>query len=146
MDVEEINQALTNLADVFDLFGIAYYIGGSVASSIYGKRRNTRDVDIVAHIELKQVQMLVNLLKDEYYIDADMIRDALRHQSSFNLLHHRTGIKIDIFILKNDTFSQQEMARARKEELEPETRPFYLASPEDVILSKLLWRKMGGHS
>lgn len=146
MNTPEIIVAITPLIEAFDNFGIAYYIGGSVASSVYGKRRTTRDVDIIADVHVKHVQALVTLLKNVYYIDGDRIRDAIRHHSSFAVLHNETGIKVDIFILKLDTFSQQEMARARKEFLEEETRLFYLASPEDIILSKLVWWKMGGRS
>ena len=146
MNTPEIIEAITPLIEVFDNYGIAYYIGGSVSSSVYGKRRMTQDVDIIADVHTKHVQLLVTLLKNEYYIDGDMIRDALRHHSSFAILHHKTGIKVDVFILKLDPFSQQEMARATKGSLEEKSRLFYLASPEDIILSKLAWWKMGGSS
>lgn len=144
MNTPEIIQALTPLVDVFERFGIAYYIGGSVASSLHGKRRATQDVDLIADIQPGQVQTLVKLLENAYYIDEDMIRDAIRHASSFNVLHNDTGVKVDVFILGAGAFAQQEMRRARPEVLEAGTRPFYFASPEDIILSKLAWWKMGG--
>lgn len=140
----EIIQALTPLIDVFERLEIAYYIGGSVASSLYGKRRSTQDIDLIANIQPAHVQILVKYLENEYYIDGDMIRDALRHHSSFNILHNDTGLKVDIFILKPGAFAQQEMHRARPEVLEAGTRPFSVASPEDTILSKLAWWKLGG--
>ncbi len=144
MNTPEIIQAITPLIDVFERFNIPYYIGGSVASSIHGKRRATQDVDIVAAIQLQHVQTLVKLLENEYYIDGDMIKDAIRHQSSFNLLHNDTGVKVDVFVLKTSAFAQHELSRAREEVIEPGTRPFYFATPEDVILNKLSWWKMGG--
>jgi hypothetical protein len=48
MNTPEIIEALTPIVEVFDRFGIAYYIGGSVASSVHGRRRYTQDVDVVA--------------------------------------------------------------------------------------------------
>ena len=144
MNTSEIIQALTPLVEAFDRFGIAYYIGGSVASSVHGRRRYTQDVDMVAALQLKHVQTLVAMLQQEYYIDADMIRGAIQNRSSFNLLHHDTGVKVDVFVQKSNPFAQQEMRRAREDVLEVGSRPFFFASPEDMILAKLDWWKLGG--
>jgi hypothetical protein len=144
MNTSEIIQALTPLVEAFDRFGIAYYIGGSVASSVHGRRRYTQDVDVVAALQLKHVQTLVAMLQQEYYIDADMIRGAIQNRSSFNLLHHDTGVKVDVFVQKTGPFAQQEMRRAREDILEVGSRPFFFASAEDMILAKLDWWKQGG--
>lgn len=144
MNTPEIVQALTPLIEAFERFGIAYYIGGSVASSVHGKRRYTQDVDVVAAIALKHVQPLVAMLQQEYYIDADMIRGAIQNRSSFNVLHNDTGVKVDVFVQKTSPFAQQEMRRIKEEMLEPSSRPFFFASPEDMILAKLDWWKLGG--
>jgi hypothetical protein len=144
MNTSEIIQALTPLVKVFDRFGIAYYIGGSVASSVHGRRRYTQDVDVVAAIQLKHVQTLVATLQKDYYIDAGMIRGAIQNRSSFNILHNDTGVKVDVFVQKTSPFSQQEMRRAREDVLEVGSRPFFFASVEDMILAKLDWWKLGG--
>lgn len=144
MNTSEIISALIPLVEVLDRFGIAYYIGGSVASSVHGRRRYTQDVDVVAALQLKHVQTLVAMLQQEYYIDADMIRGAIQNRSSFNLLHHDTGVKVDVFVQKTGPFAQQEMRRAREDILEVGSRPFFFASPEDMILAKLDWWKQGG--
>jgi hypothetical protein len=65
MNTPEPIQAITPLVNVFERFSIPYYIGGSVASSIHGKRRATQDVDIVAAIQHRHVQTLVKLLENE---------------------------------------------------------------------------------
>ncbi len=66
MNTPEIIEALTPIVEVFDRFGIAYYIGGSVASSVHGRRRYTQDVDVVAAIQLKHVQTVVAMLQQDY--------------------------------------------------------------------------------
>ena len=54
-------------------------------------------------------------------------------------------IKIDIFILKPTSYDQEAFQRRRKDTLDEEQGlEFYLASPEDIILSKLEWYRMGG--
>lgn len=143
MNTSELIRVLTPLVEAFEDLLIPYYVGGSVVSSVYGELRNTFDVDVVADIQLKHVVSLVKRLETEYYIDADMIRDAIRHLSTFNLIYLETMFKVDVFLPKPRLFTEQERLRARKEVIEEGTRPFYLSSPEDIILNKLEWYKMG---
>lgn len=137
MNTNELVRVLTPFVEALEDLQISYFVGGSVVSSVYGELRNTFDIDVVADIQLKHVVSLVRRLETEYYIDADMIRDAIRHRSSCNLIYLDTMFKIDIFLPKLRQFTQQERLRARKEVIEEGTRTFYLSSPEDIILNKL---------
>jgi hypothetical protein len=133
------------VVEVFERLGIAYYIGGSVTSSIHGIPRATVDVDLVADIRRKHVPLLVNLLEAVYYIDRDMILEAIQRRASFNLIHLESTLKIDVFILKSSPYAQQAFQRRRKDLLDAEQGlELFLASPEDIILSKLEWFRMGG--
>jgi hypothetical protein len=50
-----------------------------------------------------------------------------------------------IFVLKESAYDRTALERARSAELDEEPgRSFPMASPEDVILHKLLWFQMGG--
>ncbi len=117
-----------------------------LASLAYGIYRTTADVDVIADIHLEHVQPLVKQLEDTYYIDADMIKDAIRHRSEFNLIHLATMFKVDIFVSRQRPFDQRVRQRAQQNELKilGEDITLNLESPEDVILSKLEWYKMGG--
>ena len=70
------------IATAFDKLGVRYVVGGSVASSVYGVPRATQDVDLVAELIGKHVDPLVELLNEKFYIDADMIRDALARRAT----------------------------------------------------------------
>ncbi|MBI5554917.1 MAG: hypothetical protein HY920_03560 [Elusimicrobia bacterium] len=133
------------ITEIFEKMGIPYLIGGSLASSVYGEARATRDVDIVAAIEIKNVKELVENLQDKYYIDDEMIRAAVQRKSSFNLIHFESQFKVDVYVLKQEAFSLEEFKRRRKIALDqnPEKAAFF-ATAEDTILSKLLWFKKGG--
>lgn len=150
MSTPDILAALTPVVDAFERLGIAYHIGGSVASSAYGFARATLDVDLVADVQVAHVQPLVALLQEAYYIDREMVQEAIRHRSSFNVIHLDTMIKVDVFILKPQPYHQEAFRRARRDTLvdtlveEEPAREFYLASPEDVILNKLDWFRLGG--
>lgn len=141
MTTARIEEALSPVVDAFDSLGIAYHVGGSVASSVYGAARATLDVDVVARLQASHVQPLVRALDGAYYIDEDAVREAIRGRRSFNAIHLTTMIKIDVFVAGDEPFDAEEFARIRLDSLdgEPDTRAFYLKSPEDIVLRKLQW-------
>ena len=144
MNTSQILAAITPVVEALEQLGAPYHIGGSVASSIYGILRATIDVDLVADLRLEQVRPLVKQLEAAYYIDEDMIRDAIRHRSSFAVIHLDTMLKVDVFLPKSRLFDQEELRRVQQEVLAEGTRPFNVASPEGTILNKLEWYRMGG--
>ncbi len=77
MNTGDILTAMVPIVGELEQLKVPYYIGGSVASSVHGLPRLTLDVDIVAALKPQHVSPLVRTLKDTYYIDADMILDAI---------------------------------------------------------------------
>ncbi|MCK4761688.1 MAG: hypothetical protein KAW12_05765 [Candidatus Aminicenantes bacterium] len=146
MVLHELFPALIPVLTSFDKLGIAYYIGGSFSSSIHGIPRTTMDIDIVADIKRSHVDHFYQYLQNDYYIDKDMICSALEKKSSFNIIHLGTMMKIDVFVLKDRDFDRQAFNRREPGVLDEGNRriEYYLSSPEDIILSKLEWFKMGG--
>jgi hypothetical protein len=135
------------VAQTLERIGIPYAVGGSLASSVHGVMRSTLDVDIVADMKLEHIPALVGALAQEFYADAEMMQDAIAHRSSFNLIHYETVFKVDIFLRKLRTFDQMQLARRQTTVIvpDPEAR-VYVVSPEDVILSKLEWFRLGGET
>ena len=145
MKTPDILQAIRPIISAFDKLSIPYYISGSIASSIYGIARATMDVDIVADIKIENTSSLKQILENEYYIDENMIKDAIRKFSSFNLIHLETMIKIDVFIHKRQSYQEESLRRKQKDTLEDseDASEFYFSSPEDIILNKLQWYEIG---
>ena len=112
-------------------------LSGSVALSIYTLPRATRDFDFIVQLQSKDVESLIESFKEGYYCDADAINDAIRHQSMFNIIDHRSGFKADFVILKNEPFRQTEFSR--RIEIGFEGMNVFIVSPEDLLLSKLIW-------
>jgi hypothetical protein len=146
MQNPDVIVALKPVQEAFVKLNISYYIGGSVASSIYGLARTTMDIDLVAEIQVQQVPRLVNLLKATYYIDGDMITSAIQRRASFNLIHLETMIKVDIFVLRLEKYAQSALLRRRQDTLDESTDLFYVATAEDTILAKLEWYRLGGET
>jgi len=146
MKTPDILVALKPVINIFEKLSIPYYIGGSIASSIYGIARATMDVDIVADMDIHHIPALKQHLENDYYMDEDMIKEAILNKSSFNLIHLETVLKIDVFIYKDDPYQRNAIQRKLKDTLEEDNSDitFYFSSPEDIIINKLIWFKMGG--
>jgi hypothetical protein len=108
---------LEPLVEALEELGVPYHIGGSVVSSIYGILRATIDADLIADLRLEHIRPLVIRLQTNYYIDEDMIRDAIRRRSSFNVIHLDTMLKVDVYIPKTRSFDQEELRRVQQEVL-----------------------------
>ena len=133
------------VTDVFEKLSVPYLIGGSLASTLHGMVRTTQDADIVAEMRLEHLQPFISALQDEFYIDEEMIADTIQHNSSFNIIHRETMFKVDVFIPHPRPFLQSQFARAQKQTFTFETEvSAKFASPEDTILAKLEWYRMGG--
>lgn len=133
------------VAQTLERLGIPYAVGGSLASSLHGVMRSTLDADIVADMKLEHIRPMIAALSKEFYTDAEMMRDAIEHHRSFNLIHYETAFKVDIFICKPRAFDKQQLQRRRTSIItaDPE-QAIYVVSPEDTILAKLEWYRMGG--
>jgi len=148
--------ALAPVVAELERLGAPYYIGGSLASSAYGVARATLDADLVTDLQPAQVSAFVAALQASYYLDESAIRDAIKRRSSFNLIHLATMIKVDVFITKARPSDAEVFRRVRQETLDDDepassgttiaARRYALASPEDVILAKLEWYRLGGET
>ncbi len=141
----EIVAAVAPIVAEFERLGVPYYLGGSVVSSMQGVPRATLDVDMVADLAAKHAEPLVATLKTEYYIDRNMILDAIARRSCFNLIHLPTSFKVDVFVVRNRPYDRVALERAGRLEGDPEAPAprFLLASPEDTVLAKLEWFRLG---
>jgi hypothetical protein len=129
------------VAEALDQLGVDYFVGGSVASSVHGRPRTTDDIDIVAALPGPKVDGLVQSLQADFFVDADMIRDAIQRRASFNIIHLATMLKVDVFVLGNEDFASEEMRRRAAVPLRGAR--VWFSSPEDIVLEKLDWFRKG---
>ncbi len=144
--MNDVVRALVPVVEALEELGVRYRVGGSVASSALGVPRSTLDVDVACEIGQSHVAGFVARLRDRYYIDADMISDAIARRSSFNLIHLETMLKIDVFVRKTRAFDVEAFGRVTRKQLETVegARWFDLTTAEDIVLHKLEWYRAGG--
>jgi hypothetical protein len=116
-----------------------------MASSLHGIYRATADADFVADVQPRHAEPLASLLRPAFYADERAIRVATETKGSFNVIHLDTMLKVDIFTMKQGPFERSQMSRrvAGQTASEPRTS-FFIASPEDTVLAKLDWYRLGG--
>lgn len=133
-------EVMLKVIEALEELSSPYLIGGSYASSAHGIARATMDIDILAAIPAKQAGALVAKLEPEFYADEEAIRRAIMDKRSFNVIHLDTMFKVDVFVSKRDPFDVKQLERRRPQVVtrDPE-RSVYVASSEDIILSKLRW-------
>ncbi len=126
---------------------VPHYIGGSVASSIHGIPRTTVDIDMVADLSSADTLRLAQRLEATYYADQAAMLAAVHQQQPFNVIHLETMMKIDVFAIcrEHDETALSRVVRVRLDPDDPASE-LPLASPEDIILRKLEWYRLGGEA
>jgi hypothetical protein len=136
---------IKEFTDILESLGIRYAIGGSVASSIYGKVRFTADADVSVFPFTENKEKLCELLSKDFYISEQAVVEALNSRTSFNIIHLETAFKIDVFVLKSDDFEKNILPRSNNIRLSGDVESnFSVVSPEDIILIKLRWYNDSG--
>lgn len=141
---EEALKVVLEVTRPLDELGVPYAVGGSLASSMHGIPRTTQDADLVADLRPMHVQPFVDAVSSSFYVSPERVAQAVNRRSSFNLVHPATGIKVDVFILKADPMSLQEIIRRRLLPIPGSSGvSLQVASAEDTILQKLHWYQLG---
>lgn len=143
MDAGPIQLAL-RVAEILNRLGVPYLLGGALASSILGEPRATEDVDLVAELREEHVAGLRAALEPEFSVGSGTMADAVAAQRSFNVIHLETMRKVDVFVLPDSALAREEMRRRQRVvvAVDPE-RSLEVATPEDLIIQKLLWYQKG---
>jgi hypothetical protein len=138
---------LRRVVSALDKLGIPYALGGSMASSIYGVMRSTQDADLTVEPFPGREQALADCFDEAWYVSVPAMREANQRRTSFNIIHTSIGFKCDLFVRKPRPFEESAMSRRVTIALpdRPE-QPLFVLSPEDVILFKLQWYRLGGET
>lgn len=140
-----MNQAelLQFAADLLERFEIPYAVVGSWASGAWGEPRMTRDIDIVIQLDPTIVEEFCEAFPEEdFYVSVSAAKDAARRCSPFNVIYNRESMKLDFMVVPRTGWAQRQLSR-RRQVATPTGGTCYMASPEDVILGKLLYFKEG---
>jgi hypothetical protein len=130
----------------FERAGIPYLISGSVATAIFGEPRNTLDIDLAVFPAPGQVPLFPSLFPESsfYLPPPEVIEIECRRplRGHFNIIHHASGFKADIYPSKNHPDLPWALAHLKR--VATPAGEVSLAPPEYVILHKLEFFREGG--
>lgn len=144
-DPAELVAVIESVIAAFRRQDVAYFITGSLASSVHGEFRATNDLDVVAMLERRHVAPLTADLSRAFFADLDQAMAALQAGTSFNLIHRGTYLKVDVFPCLT-AFDREATRRAVDVALPGGHGPLRVATKEDILLAKLRWFRLGGET
>lgn len=141
MESIDPRRLLAGIAKILNRLKIPYLVTGGMAVLMWGKPRFTADIDIVIQLKYENITELKNALlnfRKRGYIDDEAVKEAIRNKGEFNFIDIESGVKIDFWILKeSDPVILEQLKRRVAKKIFKER--VYFISPEDLILSKLVW-------
>lgn len=142
MWIQDSVSLATKLHPIFEELGIAYYITGRVAAIAYGEPRTTQDLDLVMAISPLDIERLSEALSQVgfYVPSVDDLKSG--RMTTLQITDMESISRADLMIAGTDQFELLKFERRRV--IEFEGTALYFASPEDLILNKLWWRKCSG--
>lgn len=137
---ETIDDVIRRIINILDAASVPYMLTGSFASSLHGMPRATQDIDLVIAPNPASLEALLKSFpEDRYYVSREAAFDAYQRASIFNVIDFASGWKIDFIVRKPRDFSRLEFDRRTPANVWGTT--VFVASPEDVLISKLEWAK-----
>ena len=125
------------ITDVLDELRIPYMLSGSIAMGIYIVPRATRDFDFIVHLLPSDVERFTACFMEGYYCDKEAVFDAIKRHSLFNIIDFASGYKADFVVLSDNAFRQHEFSR--RKQIDYLGRSVVVVTPEDLLLSKIIW-------
>jgi len=142
MSNDDPNHLLIKIAELLEQLKIPYFITGGMAVTVWGRPRFTADIDIIIQMQPKDAETLektLSIISEASYVSMEAIKRALNNYGEFNFIDGESGMKVDFWILKNTPFAVSQLKRRKMRSILG--KKIYFSSPEDLILSKLIWHK-----
>ena len=125
----------------------SYFITGSVAAIFYGEPRLTHDIDIVIHLpDVDMSRFFAQFPFSEFYSPPEevvRIESRRKPYGHFNLIHHQSGLKADVYIGADDKLHQWAFENRKRIDMK-DGFAIWVAPAEYVIIRKLEYFREGG--
>ncbi len=128
---------MKTVTQAFDQKGIGYMISGSLALNVYSIPRMTMDIDIIVEINKANLDDFLGIFSSGYYLNEETVKQEVGRKGMFNVIDHKTGLKIDFIVRKDTEYRRLEFSRKILKQLDDLS--VWMVSEEDLIISKIAW-------
>ena len=140
---DEVFKVIELVVGIFKHCGVQYAVGGSVASSVHGDFRTTNGIDLIADFSDRQLLHILASAESSFYVYKESAIESVGRGKSFNIIHKDSFIKVDIFPVTSE-YERREISRSQELTIPFSDFRFSVVSPEDSILTKMVWYQKGG--
>jgi hypothetical protein len=140
----DIGAGLRLIITKMETASIDYMIVGSIAGTVYGEPRLTRDIDLVVALSGGAIDRMAQAFEglDFYVPPMEILSQEATRGGHANILHQPSGVKLDLIFRKSTAHALEEFSRRRRIEI-LQGLEAWVAAPEDVIISKLRFYREG---
>ncbi len=140
--IQELADLAAKIGKILTRLEIPFFLTGGIVASFYGEQRMTQDVDMVINLAGTAEDTRNTLLRElekHFMVSRSAFDEAVTRKRMFQVLDLETMLRADIYV---GGMSLERFDRAVSVEIVQDTS-LPIASPEDSILSKLVWIKKG---
>jgi hypothetical protein len=138
--IQDSIQLAAELHDLFLANEISYYVTGGVAAVAYGETRTTQDLDVVLALDLADLPRIANIFETAGFYVSGLDDVISQRMSSFQVTQIETISRADLMVASSTEYSRIQLSRRKTIPIST-GKDVYFASPEDVIINKLIWGK-----
>jgi len=116
---------------------IPYMIVGGITLAYHGTPRTTEDIDILIYLTENKIKKFTDFMeKNDFIIDEEDIKTALKEKSHSTILDKKSIFRLDIKGIY-DKLDRDSFARRKK--IHFRNLDFYVNTAEDAIIAKLIF-------
>ena len=138
--IQDSIQLAAELHDLFVANDISYYVTGGVAAVAYGETRTTQDLDVVLAIDLIDLPQIAAILEAAGFYVSGLDDVIAQRMFSFQATQIETISRVDLMVASFTEYARIQLSRRKTIPISA-GKDVYFASPEDVVINKLLWGK-----
>lgn len=138
--IQDSIQLASELHALLTTHSIDYYVTGGVAAVAYGESRTTQDLDLVLAVDIAELPALATIFETAGFYVSGLDDVLQRRMFSFQITQIETISRADLMLSLDTEFSRSQFTRRQLIPIST-GNDVYFASPEDLILNKLLWGK-----
>lgn len=140
----EQDELLREVVQTLERLGVPYLVTGSIATIFFGEPRFTNDIDIVVSLSVESAEALAHEFPaPAFYVSTEAAREAAESRGQFNVIHPKSGLKVDFMVAAETPFNRSRFERAVRVRPGQDFEATF-AAPEDVILMKMEYLRGGG--
>jgi hypothetical protein len=136
------DEAVVAVIGALEAAGVPYMIVGSLASNFHGIPRSTRDADFVVEFESGSLQRLADALPDVLTLQFQGAFEAVTGTTRYAIDLANSPFVCELFIRSDDPHDRERFRRRLCVDVFGRTA--FVASAEDMIVTKLRWARDAG--